>query len=74
VSFAACCHLVLSQPNGLVQETVRAFLRTWYGKLVEGLPAVTDGTMSLTDAPGHGVRLREELLSGPHVERTMTSR
>ena len=74
VSFAACCHLVLSQPNGLIQETVRAFLRTWYDELVEGLPAVADGTMSLTDAPGHGVRLREELLSGPDVERTMTSR
>jgi galactonate dehydratase len=72
VSFAACCHLVLSQPNGLVQETVRAFLRTWYGELVEGLPVVADGTMSLTDAPGHGVRLREDLLDGPHVERGIT--
>ena len=31
------------QPNGLVQETVRAFLRTWYADLVDGLPAVQDG-------------------------------
>jgi len=74
VSFAACCHLVLSQPNGLVQETVRAFLRTWYTELVEGLPTVGDGMMSLIDAPGHGVRLREELLSGPDVERAVTRR
>ena len=30
VTFAACVHLVVSQRNGLIQETVRAFLRTWY--------------------------------------------
>lgn len=74
VSFAACCHLVLSQPNGLVQETVRAFLRTWYGELVDGLPVVADGTVSVTDAPGHGVRLRDDLLAGPHAERHTSRR
>lgn len=74
VSFAACCHLVLSQPNGLVQETVRAFLRGWYDDLVEGLPLVADGTMTLGDAPGHGVRLREDLLTGPYAERVVSRR
>jgi galactonate dehydratase len=74
VSFAASCHLVLSQPNGLVQETVRAFLRTWYGELVDGLPSVGAGTMSLTDTPGHGVRLREELLVDRGVARAVTRR
>jgi hypothetical protein len=38
VSFAACVHLVLSQPNGLIQETVRAFRHTWYGAIASGLP------------------------------------
>ena len=74
VSFAACCHLVLSQPNGLIQETVRAFLRTWYDELVEGLPVVADGAVVLRDAPGHGVRLREELLSTAAAERTVSTR
>lgn len=32
-TLAACVHLALSTPNGLIQETVRAFLRTWYADL-----------------------------------------
>ena len=39
-TLAACAHLAASQPNGLIQETVRAFLRTWYHELVEGLPEI----------------------------------
>ncbi len=74
VTFAACCHLVLSQPNGLIQETVRAFLRTWYDDLVEGLPQVADGFVTLSDAPGHGVRLREDVLRPAAAERTITRR
>lgn len=61
VTFAACCHLVMSQPNGLIQETVRAFLRTWYGELVEGLPPVANGQVSLTKEPGLGLRLKDGL-------------
>ncbi len=61
VTFAACAHLVMSQPNGLVQETVRAFLRTWYGELVEGLPPISGGQLSLTKEPGLGLRLKDGL-------------
>jgi L-alanine-DL-glutamate epimerase-like enolase superfamily enzyme len=71
VTFAACVHLVSSQPNGLVQETVRAFLRTWYRELVEGLPEIRDGHIAPTGEPGLGVRLREGL-SG--VERRISRR
>ena len=71
VSFAACIHLVSSQPNGLIQETVRAFLRTWYRELVEGLPEIRDGHIAPTREPGLGVRLREGL-SG--VSRRVSSR
>ena len=58
---AACAHLVMSQPNGLIQETVRAFLRTWYGDLVDGLPAISDGRLRLSREPGLGVRLKDGL-------------
>jgi galactonate dehydratase len=61
VTFAACVHLVMSQPNGLVQETVRAFLRTWYTGLVDGLPVVEDGHVTLSREPGLGLRLKEGL-------------
>ncbi len=67
VTFAACCHVVLSQPNGVIQETVRAFLRTWYTELVEGLPVVEGGVVRLTGAPGLGVRLRDGLTDRPGV-------
>jgi L-alanine-DL-glutamate epimerase-like enolase superfamily enzyme len=63
VSLAASVHLVYSCPNGLVQETARAFLRTWYGELADGLPEIIDGTVRCPSTPGHGVTLRPELLA-----------
>jgi galactonate dehydratase len=63
---------VLSQPNGLVQETVRAFLRTWYGELVGGLPVVQDGHIGPPRGPGLGVHLREGLAERPDVRRRTT--
>jgi galactonate dehydratase len=61
VTFTACAHLVMSQPNGLIQETVRAFLRTWYLELVDGLPTVGDGHVAVSREPGLGLRLKEGL-------------
>jgi L-alanine-DL-glutamate epimerase-like enolase superfamily enzyme len=61
VTLACSAHLLAGQPNGLVQETVRAFLRTWYRDLVVGVPVVEDGHISLGDEPGHGVGLRDDL-------------
>jgi L-alanine-DL-glutamate epimerase-like enolase superfamily enzyme len=61
VTFTACVHLVVSQRNGLIQETVRAFLRTWYPELVQGIPAVVDGHVAPTGEPGLGLVLREGL-------------
>ncbi|MFE6736575.1 mandelate racemase/muconate lactonizing enzyme family protein [Microbacterium sp. NPDC057650] len=61
-TLAASAHIAASQPNGLMQETVRAFLRTWYAELVVGLPVVTGDRLQVSDAPGHGVHIRPELL------------
>lgn len=57
ITLAACTHLVMSQPNGLIQETTRAFLHTWYNDVAEGLPALHDGELRLSTDPGLGVRL-----------------
>ena len=62
-TLAAAIHLTASSPNGVVQETVRAFLRTWYRDLVTGLPEVVDGMVTVPDDPGHGVKLRPEVLA-----------
>jgi L-alanine-DL-glutamate epimerase-like enolase superfamily enzyme len=66
-TLAACAHLAASQPNGLIQETVRAFLRTWYHELVEGLPEIAGDSLTISDAPGHGVRLREGIVGESRV-------
>jgi L-alanine-DL-glutamate epimerase-like enolase superfamily enzyme len=67
-SLAACTHLTLASPNGLIQETVRAFLYTWYTDLVEGLPQITNGRINISESPGHGVRLRPEILGSDQLE------
>jgi galactonate dehydratase len=69
VTLACSTHLVTSQPNGLVQETVRAFLRTWYRELVVGVPVVEDGVIAPADEPGHGVGLREDVPPDTWVRR-----
>jgi len=69
VTFAACVHLVASQRNGLIQETVRAFLRTWYRELVEGLPEIVDGHIAPSRQPGFGVRLVPGLTERADVAR-----
>jgi galactonate dehydratase len=61
VSLAVATHLVCSQPNGLIQETARSFIRTWYGELVEGLPTLLGDEVLVPTTPGHGVRLRDGL-------------
>jgi galactonate dehydratase len=73
VTLAACAHLVLSQPNGLIQETVRAFIRTWYGELVTGLPTIHDGGLTVSDVPGLGIELRDGLATDPDVKRRVTA-
>jgi galactonate dehydratase len=72
-TLAACTHLTLASPNGLIQETVRAFLRTWYGELVEGLPEIIDGRITISSEPGHGVRLRAGLVESKKVDRQVST-
>lgn len=73
VSFAACVHLAMSQPNTLVQESVRAFQHTWYRDLATGLPPVVDGRVTLTSRPGLGVELAPDLTDRPDVTARLSS-
>ncbi|MEQ4724002.1 mandelate racemase/muconate lactonizing enzyme family protein [Nonomuraea sp. B19D2] len=72
VSFAACVHLALSQPNALVQESVRAFRHTWYQELATGLPRVEHGRVTLDGRPGLGVELADGLTERPGVTTRLT--
>lgn len=73
-TLAACVHLSMSAPNGMIQETVRAFLHTWYAELVEGLPEFADGIVLPPTRPGHGVTLRPGLTESGQLERRITRR
>lgn len=72
IAFAACVHFVASQPNGLIQEGVRAFQRTWYRTVADGFPAVEDGHVDVPRGPGHGATIADELERDPHVVRRVT--
>ena len=74
VVLAASTHLSLNAPNALVQESVRAFLRTWYGELVKGLPTVANGMIAPAPGPGHGVDLAPDLDRVRTVTRRRSSR
>jgi galactonate dehydratase len=57
VVLAASTHLSLNAPNALVQESVRAYYRTWYNDIVTQVPAVKDGFITVPPGPGLGTDL-----------------
>ena len=62
VGFAAGVCLSLTSRNALIQETVRAYTRGWYGAVVDVLPPVTEGFVSPLPGAGLGLELRPEFL------------
>jgi L-alanine-DL-glutamate epimerase-like enolase superfamily enzyme len=46
-----------SQPNTLIQESVRAFYKGWYNELVTAMPVIKDGYVYPMEGPGLGVDL-----------------
>jgi galactonate dehydratase len=61
VVLAASTHVSLNAPNALVQESVRAFYRTWYRDLVTALPEVRNGMITVPTGPGLGMELAPDL-------------
>jgi galactonate dehydratase len=57
ISFAAAIHMGFSQPNTLIQESVRAFYLGYYRELVTVVPEVVDGFIRPMDGPGLGTEL-----------------
>jgi galactonate dehydratase len=65
LSLYAGLHLTINAPNALYQETVRAYLRTFYRDLVTELPEIVDGHILAPTAPGLGTRLQPDIGSRP---------
>jgi len=72
VVLCASTHLSLNAPNALVQESVRAFYRTWYGDLVTQLPHVRNGNITVPPGPGLGMELHPDLDRRFTVTRRVT--
>ena len=61
VVLAASTHLSLHAPNALIQESVRAFHRTWYADLVTALPPIEHGRITVPEGPGLGLALHPDI-------------
>ena len=61
VVLCASTHLSLNAPNALMQESVRAFYRTWYRDLVTALPEVHAGMITVPPGAGLGMDLHPDL-------------
>lgn len=57
VGFAAAVHMSFSQPNTLIQESVRAFYKGWYNELVTAVPRIEKGYVYPMEGPGLGTEL-----------------
>ena len=70
VGFVAAVHMSLSQPNTLIQESVRAAYTGWYNELVTALPTIRGGYAYPMEGPGLGT----ELLPGVFDRSDLTVR
>jgi galactonate dehydratase len=58
IGFAAAVHMAFSQPNTLIQESVRAFYTGWYKDLVTTVPKIENGFVYPMEGAGLGVELQ----------------
>jgi galactonate dehydratase len=65
VVFMASCQFSLHARNALIQESVRALYTGWYTEVVDALPIVKNGQITLPDTPGLGIELLPELFTRP---------
>jgi L-alanine-DL-glutamate epimerase-like enolase superfamily enzyme len=56
-----------SQPNTLIQESVRAFYRGWYNELVTTVPKIENGYVYPMEGPGLGLELLPSVFQRPDL-------
>ncbi len=67
VALWSAAHLMLHIPNAMIMETVRAYYNGWYNDVMTERIPINDGMLSLTEKPGLGTALREEVLKRKDV-------
>jgi L-alanine-DL-glutamate epimerase-like enolase superfamily enzyme len=72
VAFAAAVHASVSQPNTLIQETVRAFYTGWYRELVTEVPKIENGFVFPMEGVGLCLDLQPAVFERPdlHVRKS----
>jgi L-alanine-DL-glutamate epimerase-like enolase superfamily enzyme len=63
VALAASTHMALHAPNMFIQEMVRAYYYGWYSDQVTALPPLDKGFITVSDAPGLGMKLNPDMLT-----------
>ncbi len=67
VGFIAGIHASFSQPNTLIQESVRAFYTGWYRELVTEMPVIRDGYVLPMEGHGLGTELQPAVFERPDL-------
>jgi len=67
VGFAAAIHMSFSQPNTLIQESVRAFYKGWYNELVTNMPVIKDGYVYPMEGEGLCIDLLPAVYQRPDL-------
>ena len=73
VGFIAAIHASFSQPNTLIQESVRAFYTGWYKELVTTVPTIKDGYVYPMEGPGLGVELLPQVFERTDLKTRRTA-
>lgn len=73
VAYAAAVHSSLSQPNTLIQESVRAFYTGWYKELVTEVPRIEGGHVYPMEGPGLGTELLPAVFERPDLTRRVST-
>ncbi len=68
VGFIAGIHASFSQPNTLIQESVRAFYTGWYKELVTVMPTIRNGYVLPMEGPGLGTELQPAVFDRPDLK------
>jgi galactonate dehydratase len=72
VGFIAGIHASFSQPNTLIQESVRAFYTGWYKELVTTMPTIRNGFVLPMEGPGLGTELQPAVFDRPDLKSRRT--
>jgi L-alanine-DL-glutamate epimerase-like enolase superfamily enzyme len=73
IGLIAGLHLSLASENALIQETVRASLRTWYPHLLTNLPIIQGNNISLSGDVGLGTSLQKEFKESSQMKTVKIS-